>query len=131
MSCGKKKMGVSELEALKTNFNNFQRRDDMSSMTQAELECWIGQYERLYKKHVMLAEVKAKGKVVKVLRTDLDNIRDEINLIEKKLKKKAKAKHLEEKNGLLESHNQMIDSNNNKLNGNNMFLLEKLRSMDE
>ena len=78
----------TELEALKTNFNNFQRRDDMSSMTQAELECWIGQYERLYKKHVMLAEVKAKGKVVKVLRTDLDNIRVEINLIEKKLKKK-------------------------------------------
>jgi hypothetical protein len=38
----------------------------------------------------MLTEVKAKGKVVKVLRTDLDNMRDEINLIEKKLKKKLR-----------------------------------------
>jgi hypothetical protein len=40
--------------------------------------------------------------VVKVFKTDLDNIRDEIILLNKKLeKKKAKTKHLEEKNGLL------------------------------
>jgi hypothetical protein len=44
----------------------------------------------------------------------LENKRNEINLLKKKLnKEKAKAKYLEEKNGLLDCHNQMIDTNNN------------------
>jgi len=42
----------------------------LSSRTKTELESWIEQYERLYKKHVVLknelAEAKAKGKVVGV-----------------------------------------------------------------
>jgi hypothetical protein len=45
-------------------------------------------------------------------------------------KKKAKEKHLEEKNELLECHNQMIDTNNNQLN-RNVLLLENMRNMDE
>ena len=57
-------------------------------------------------------------------------MRDEINLPEEKLDKE-KANALEEKNGLLEHHNQMIDTNKNQLNRNNMFLLEKMRNMDE
>jgi hypothetical protein len=44
-----------------------------------------------------LAEAKAKGKVVKVFKNDLDNMRNEINLLKKFNKEKAKAKHLEEK----------------------------------
>jgi hypothetical protein len=44
--------------------------------TQAKLESWIEQYERLYKKHMMLesqlAEAKAKEKVVGVFKIDLD-----------------------------------------------------------
>jgi predicted RNase H-like nuclease (RuvC/YqgF family) len=89
----------------------------MSLKTQVELESRIEQYERLYKKHVMLeselAKGKAKGKFVGVFRIDLDNNRNEINLLEKKLdKEKAKAKHLEEKNGLFECYNQMINTNN-------------------
>ena len=89
----------------------------MSLKTQVELESRIEQYERLYKKHVMLeselAKAKAKGKFVGVFRTDLDNNRNEINLLEKKLhKEKAKAKHLEEKNELFECYNQMINTNN-------------------
>jgi len=45
-----------------------------------------------------LAEAKAKGKVVEVLKNDLDNMRNEINLLKKKFnKEKAKTKHLEEK----------------------------------
>jgi len=44
-----------------------------------------------------LTEAKAKGKAIEVFKTDLDNKRNEISLLEKKLdKKKAKAKHLEE-----------------------------------
>jgi predicted RNase H-like nuclease (RuvC/YqgF family) len=44
------------------------------------------------------AEAKAKGKVVEVFKNDLDNMRNEINLLKKKFnKEKAKAKHLEEK----------------------------------
>jgi DNA-binding transcriptional regulator GbsR (MarR family) len=61
----------------------------MSSKTQPELESrieqlesGIEQYERLYKKHLMLeselTEAKAKEKVVGVFKTDLDKIRDEI-----------------------------------------------------
>ncbi|KAL9360973.1 hypothetical protein Peur_049096 [Populus x canadensis] len=125
----------TELEALKTNFNDCQERANMFSKTQAELESWIDQYERLYKKHVMLenelAEAKAKGKAIGVFKIDLDKMTNEINLLEEKLdKKKSKAKHLEEKNELLEHHNQMIDTNNNQLNMNNMFLLEKIRNMN-
>jgi len=79
-----------------------------------------------------LADVKAKRKATGASKTDLDNKRIEINLLEKKLdKEKSKAKHLEEKNGPLECHNQVIDTNNNQLNRNNMLLLEKMRNMDE
>jgi hypothetical protein len=61
-----------------------------------------------------LAETKAKGKVVGVFKTDLDKIRDAINLLEEKLNKEnAKAKHFEEKNRLLKRHDQMINTNNN------------------
>jgi hypothetical protein len=53
---------------LKTNFNDYQERTDISSKTQTELESRIEKYERLYKKYVMLkselTRVKAKGKVV-------------------------------------------------------------------
>jgi chromosome segregation ATPase len=60
----------TELKTLKTNFNNCQERTNLSSRTKTELESWIEQYERLYKKHVMLeselANMKAKGKVVGV-----------------------------------------------------------------
>jgi hypothetical protein len=31
----------------------------------------------------------------------------------------------------LEHHNQMINTKNNQLNRNNMFLLKKMRNMDE
>jgi len=79
----------TKLEALKTNFNDCQEKADMSSKTQPELESrieqlesGIEQYERLYKKHLMLeselTEAKAKEKVVGVFKTDLDKIRDEI-----------------------------------------------------
>jgi predicted RNase H-like nuclease (RuvC/YqgF family) len=48
----------------------------------------------LYKKHVMLeselAEAKAKEKTVGVFKTDLDNKKNEINLLEKKLNRKKK-----------------------------------------
>jgi hypothetical protein len=46
----------TKLEALKTNF--------MSSKTQAELENWIEQYERLYKKYVMLESKLVEAKVI-------------------------------------------------------------------
>jgi len=60
------------------------------------------------------AKAKAKGKVVGFFKIDLDKMRNEINLLEKKLdKEKTKAKHLEEKNELLEHHNKIIDTNNN------------------
>jgi len=126
----------TKLEALKTNFNDCQKRADMSSKTQVELESWIKQYKRLYKKHVMLenelTKAKAKRKAVVVFKTNLDKIKDKINLLEEKFnKEKAKANHLEEKNELLECHNQMIDTNNNQLNKNNMFFLKKMRNMDE
>ena len=53
-----------------------------------------------------LAEEKAKGKVVGVFKIDLDNKKNEINLLEKKLdKKKVKTKHLKENNGMLKFHN--------------------------
>jgi hypothetical protein len=79
-----------------------------------------------------LSEAKAKGKVVRVFKIDLDNKINKINMLEKKLnKEKAKAKHLEEKNELLKYHNQMIDTNNNQLNMNNMLLLKKMRNRDE
>jgi hypothetical protein len=79
-----------------------------------------------------LAEEKAKRKAIGVFKIDLDNKKNEINLLEKKLdQEKAKAKHLKGKNGLLEYHNQMIDTNNNQLNRNNMLLFEKIRNMDE
>jgi len=77
-----------------------------------------------------LAKAKAKGKVIGVFKIDLDKMRDEINLLKEKLDKE-KANALEEKNGLLEHHNQMIDTNKNHLNKNNMFLLEKMRNMDQ
>ena len=55
----------TELEALKINFNDCQEKANMSLKTQAELENQIKQYEKLYKKHVMLeselAGSKAKG----------------------------------------------------------------------
>jgi hypothetical protein len=37
-----------------------------------------------------LAEEKAKGKAIEVFKTDLDNKRNEISLLEKKLDKKQK-----------------------------------------
>jgi hypothetical protein len=79
-----------------------------------------------------LAEEKAKRKAIGVFKIDLDNKKNEINLLEKKLnrKKKGKENHLEEKNELLECHNQMIDTNNNQLN-KNVLLLENMRNMDE
>jgi len=46
----------TKLEALKTNF--------ISSKTQAELENWIEQYERLYKKHVMLESKLVEAKAI-------------------------------------------------------------------
>jgi hypothetical protein len=57
------------------------------------------QYERLYKKHVMLeselAEAKSKGKVVGVFKINLDKMGNEFNLLEKKLdEENAKANHL-------------------------------------
>jgi hypothetical protein len=60
----------------------------MSLKTQVELESQIKLYERLYKKHVILeselAEEKAKGKVIRVFKTDLDNKKNE-NLLKKKV----------------------------------------------
>jgi len=74
---------------------------------------------------------KPKEKVVEVFKIDLDNKRNEINVLDKKLdKEKAKVKNLEEKNGLLKCHNQIIDTNNNQLN-RNMLLLENMRNIDE
>jgi predicted RNase H-like nuclease (RuvC/YqgF family) len=85
----------TELEALKTNFNDCQEKADMSSRTQAELKSQIEQYEMLYKKHVMLeselVEAKAKEKAVGVFKTNLDNKKNEINLLEKKLNGKKKS----------------------------------------
>jgi predicted ATP-binding protein involved in virulence len=79
-----------------------------------------------------LAKEKAKEKVVGVCKIDLDNEKNEINLLKKKLKKeKAKEKHLEENNRLLECHNQMIDTHNNQLNRNNMLFLEKMINVDK
>jgi hypothetical protein len=70
--------------------------------------------------------------VVKVFKTDLDNIRDEIILLNKKLeKKKGQDKTFGRKKRTVECHNQMIDTNNNQLNRNNIFLLEKMRNMDK
>jgi predicted RNase H-like nuclease (RuvC/YqgF family) len=84
----------TELEALKTNFNDCQEKADMSSRTQAELKSRVEQYEMLYKKHVTLeselAEAKAKEKAVEVFKPDLDNKKNEINLLEKKLNRKKK-----------------------------------------
>jgi predicted RNase H-like nuclease (RuvC/YqgF family) len=81
-----------ELEVLKTIFNDCQERVDMSSRTQTELESKIEQYERLYNKYVMLkgelTETKAKKKVVGVFKTDLDNKRNKINPLKKKVDKK-------------------------------------------
>lgn len=79
----------TELEALKTNFNDCQERAAMSSKTQAKLESrieqlksGIEQYERLYKKHLMLeselTEAKSKEKAIGVFKTDLDKMRDKI-----------------------------------------------------
>jgi hypothetical protein len=49
----------------------------------------------LYKKHVMLeselVEAKAKEKAVGVFKTNLDNKKNEINLLEKKLNGKKKS----------------------------------------
>jgi len=78
--------------------------------TQVEINSRIEQYERLYKKHVILeselAKAKAKGKAIGVLKIDLDKMRNEINLLEKQLdKENTKEKHSEEKNELLEHHN--------------------------
>jgi len=85
----------TELEALKTNFNDCQEKADMSSRTQAELKSQIEQYEMLYKKYVMLeselVEAKAKEKAVGVFKTNLDNKKNEINLLEKKLNGKKKS----------------------------------------
>jgi predicted RNase H-like nuclease (RuvC/YqgF family) len=88
-----------ELEALKTKFNYCQERADMSSKTQVELDNRIVQYERLYKKHVMLeselAEAKSKVKVVGVFKINLDKMGNKVNLLEKKLdEENAKANHL-------------------------------------
>jgi len=59
-------------------------------------------------------------------------MRNEINLLKEKLdKEKTKEKHFKKKKKLFKHHNQMIDTNNNQLNRNNMFLLEKMRNMDE
>jgi len=84
----------TELEALKTNFNDCQEKANMYSRTQAELKSQVEQYEMLYKKHVMLeselAEAKAKEKAVEVFKTDLDNKKNEINLLEKKLNREKK-----------------------------------------
>jgi len=47
-----------------------------------------------------------KSKAVGVFKIDLDKIRNEINLLEKKLdKENAKTKNLEEKNEMLKHHN--------------------------
>lgn len=75
----------------------------MSLKTQAELESEIEHYKKLYKKYVKLesklAKTKAKGKVVRVFKINLDKMRNEINLLEEKLnKEKTQTKHLEEKN---------------------------------
>ena len=79
-----------------------------------------------------LAKAKAKEKVFRVFKIDLDRMRNEINPLEEKLdKEKAKEKHLEKNNKRLKHHNQMIDSNNNQLNRNNMSLLETMWNMDE
>ena len=52
-----------------------------------------------------LNKAKAKEKVVRVFKTDLDNKRHKINMLKKKLKEeKAKAKHLKKKNELLKCH---------------------------
>jgi len=81
----------TKLEALKTDFNDCQERANMSSKTQTELESRIEQYESLYKKYVILeselVEEKAKGKAIKVFKTDLENKKNEINLLKEKLNK--------------------------------------------
>ena len=80
----------TKLNALKSNFNDYKERAYMSLKTQVELESWIKLYERLYKKHVILeselAEEKAKRKVIRVFKTDLDNKKNE-NLLKKKVDK--------------------------------------------
>ena len=79
-----------------------------------------------------LAIAKIKGKTIEVFKTNLDNRRNKMNLLDKKLdKKKAKTKNFKEKNRLLECHSQMINTNNTQLNKNNILLLEKMRNMDE
>jgi hypothetical protein len=118
----------TEFKTLKANFNDCQKRADMSSRVQTKLESRIEKYEQLYKEHVMLeselAEVKAKEKAVGNSKID------KINLLKRELdNEKIRAKNLE-KNGLLEHHNQMIDTNNNQLNRSNMLLLEKMSKMD-
>jgi predicted RNase H-like nuclease (RuvC/YqgF family) len=85
-----------ELKVLKTSFNDCQERVNISSRTQTELESKIEQYERLYNKYVMLkgelTETKTKEKIVGVFKTDLDNKRNKINLLKKKLDKKSQGK---------------------------------------
>jgi 5-bromo-4-chloroindolyl phosphate hydrolysis protein len=79
-----------------------------------------------------LVIAKVKRKTIEVFKTNLDNKRNKINMLDKKLdKKKAKTKHFKEKNRLLECHSQMINTYNTQLNKNNMLLLEKKRNMDE
>jgi len=107
----------------------------MSSKTRVELDYQIKKNKRLTRNmwccKVSWLKQKPKEKVVEVFKIDLDNKRNEINVLDKKLdKEKAKVKNLEEKNGLLKCHNQIIDTNNNQLN-RNMLLLENMRNIDE